>query len=199
MTVINGGPAPVKKRKAAEPDGVDEEEPHGIVALWVGAKDRPPVKHVEEDATLKEAVLLGENSFIWDEPEVADWMLRNLAEMLRADQRNLGCIVVYPGDGSGVPTGEDGSERPAPDVFKIAEGLKAALLKKHGIDAQRLAVLNGPAEESGSGRLEVWAVPRGAALPDPFKKRDEAVVEEEEEEQGEDGGAAQKTPPPTVR
>jgi hypothetical protein len=135
---------------------------------------------------------------MWEEREVADWMLENLAEMLRADQRNLGCIVVYPGDGSGVPTGEDGADRPAPDVFKIAEGWKAALLKKHGLDAQRLVVLNGPAEDYGRGRLEVWAVPRGAALPDPFKKQDDEAAAEEEQQQGEDGGAAQ-APPPTVR
>jgi hypothetical protein len=198
LTVINGGPAPVKQKKAVKSEDDYEEEPHGVVELWVGAKEKPPVKHVEEDSTLKEAVLLGSNSFEWEEPEVADWMLENVAETLRADERNLACVVVYPGDGSGVPAGVDGAERPAPDVFKIAEGWKAALLKKHGFDAQRLVVLNGPAEEYGGGRLEVWAVPRGASLPDPFKKQDDEAAAEEQEEQVEDGGAAQ-TPPPPVR
>ncbi|MBV9925841.1 MAG: hypothetical protein JOZ96_12555 [Acidobacteria bacterium] len=189
LTVINGGPASAKNKRRAKSEDDGEEDAYGIVEFWVGAKEKPPVKHVEEDSTLKEAVLLAENSFMWEEQDAADWMLENLSEMLRADQRNLGCIVVYPGDGSGVPTGVDGSDQPAPDVFKIAEGLKAALLKKQGFDAQRLVVLSGPAEDSGFGRLEVWAVPRGAAMPDPFKKKDA-------EERSEDGEAAQSPPPP---
>ncbi|MBV8855636.1 MAG: hypothetical protein JOZ02_01625 [Acidobacteria bacterium] len=196
LTVINGGTVPVKK-KVARAEGVDEEETYGQVELWVGPKDKPPVRHVEEDSTLTEAVLLGSNSFTWEEKEVADWMLSNLAEMMREDKRNVGCIVVYPGDGSGVPTGEGGADQPAPDVFKIAEGWKAELLKKHGFDAQRVVVLSGPAEDDGSGRLEVWAVPNGAPLPDPFKSRDDAGGEAEEEQDG--GGGAVQAPPPAVR
>lgn len=192
FTVINGGAVPVKKKTAVEEE---DEETYGRVEMWVGAKDKPPVKHVEEDSTLTAAVLLGSNSFMWEEDEAADWMLHNLAEAMREDKRNLGCIVIYPGDGSGVPTGPDGTDVPAPDVFKIAESWKAALLKKHGFDAQRVVFLSGPQEDSGMGRLEVWAVPNGAPLPDPFKSTDEAGGAVEEEQ----GDADVQTPPPTDR
>lgn len=195
LIVINGGAVPVKRR-APKVEGEMEEETYGRVELWVGAKEKPPVKHVEEDSTLTEALLLGTNSFMWEEKEVADWMLRNLAETMREDKRNVGCIVVYPGDGSGVPTGEHGADQPAPDVLKIAESWKATL-KKYGFDEQRVVVLSGPQEDSGMGRLEVWAVPYGAPLPDPFKRTDEAAGEADEE-QAEDDGAAQ-APPPTGR
>ena len=100
-----------------------------------------------------------------EEKETADWMLNNLAAMMRANKRNIGCIVVYPGDGSGVPTGEGGTEKPAPDVFKIAEGWKAELLKKHGFDVQRLVVLIGPQEDSAMGKLEVWPCPTARRCP----------------------------------
>lgn len=196
LTVINGGAVRVEKKKAAKADD-EEEEIYGRVELWVGPKDKPPVKHVEEDSTLKEAVFVGGNDFMDEEKEVADWMLKNLSEMMRGDKNSVGCIVVYPGDGTGVWDGDGETKRPAPDVFKMAEGWKAELVKKHGFDAERVVVLNGPREDSGSGKLEVWAVPYGAPLPDPFKSADEAVGGTDEE-QAEDGGDAQ-APPPTGR
>ena len=182
MTVINGGAVavPVKAKAAEGEEGDVEEETYGRVELWVGPKDKPPVKSVEEDATLSEALLLGGNSFLYEEADAAAWMLNSLSEMMRADKRNIGCIVVYPGDGTGVSTAEVGVERPAPDVFKIAQGWKDELLKKHGFESSRVVLLSGPQEDSAMGRLEVWAVPYGAALPDPFQE--EAVGEEESDE-----------------
>jgi hypothetical protein len=196
LTIINGGALPPKK-KAAKVEAEADEEVYGKVELWVGSKDRPPVKHVEEDSTLTEALFVGGNSFMDDEKDVADWLLNNLAEMMRANNRSVGCIVVYPGDGSGVPTGDGETERPAPNVFKMAEGWKAELLKKYGFDAQRLVILSGPQEDSAMGRLAVWAVPYGSPLPDPFARTEE-LSGEEVEEQGE-GGGAEPTPTPPVR
>jgi hypothetical protein len=195
MTVVNGGVVPVKKKKAAAA-GDEEEETYGRVELWVGTKDSPPVRHVEEESSLTQASLLGSNSFTWEEKEVADWMLHNLAEAMRADQRSVGCINVYPGDGSGVPTGEGGADQPAPDVLKIAEGWKAELLKKYGFDPLRVVVQSGPVEDYGTGRLEVWAVPQGAPLPDPFAKTEEQGDAGEAGEVEEGGGERQQTPPP---
>jgi hypothetical protein len=197
MTVINGGAVPAKKRKAPTAEGEVEEETYGRVELWVGPKEKPPVKHVEENSTLKEALFVGGNDFMDEEREVADWMLDNLSEMMRGDKNSVGCIVVYPGDGTGLWNEDGETKRPAPDAFKIAERWKAELIKKHGFDEQRVVVLSGPAEDSGSGKLEVWAVPQGAALPDPFKSTDETAGEAGEEE-AEDGEAAE-TPPPTAR
>lgn len=192
LTIIHGGVVPLVKKRQGE----EEAEVYGKVELWVGKKESPPVKHVEETTTLAEAMLLGANYFYDEEKNAADWMLNNLAEMMRADSKVVGCIVVYPGDGGTLPSGVQGAEKPAPDVFKIAEGWKAALLKKHGLDANRVVVMNGPQEDSSMGRLETWAVPYGAALPNPFAKEEAPALEEEGEEQLTEDGDAQAPPQP---
>jgi hypothetical protein len=184
LTVINGGALPFKGKP---PEGEEQEETYGSVELWVGAKDAPPVKHVEEDSVLKEALLIGSSSIVYEE-EAAGWLMNNLAETMRADGRSVGCIVVYPGDGSTVPTGEGGVEETPPDVFKMAQGWKAELLKKYGFASDRLVILSGPAEDWGAGRLEVWAVPHGAPLPDPF-------AESRREADAEEGGEEEQQPP----
>lgn len=197
LTVINGGALPVKAKTA---DAEGAEETYGSVELWVGAKGAPPVRHVEEDSALTGALLIGGESFFSEEGAAAEWLLNGLADTLRANGRSVGCIVVYPGDGSGVPTGEGGADEPAPDVFKMARSWKDALLKKHGFEPQRVLILSGPPQESGAGRLDVWAVPPGAPLPDPFA---EDAPDDGGEEGGKEGVDAEdgeaERPPPTVR
>lgn len=193
MTVINGGTLPVK---AKPPAGEEEEENYGSVHLWIGAKNAPPVKHVAEEDALTEALLVGGNNFLNEEKETADWLLNNLADMMRADSRSVGCIVVHPGDGSTAPTGAGGSEETTPDVFKMAQSWKAELLKKYGFDPNRVVILSGPAEGWSAGKLEVWAVPYGVPLPDPFA---EAVREADAEDGGEEQGGEEAPPPPPAR
>lgn len=193
MTVVNGGALPVK---AKPPVGEEAEETYGSVQLWVGAKDAPPVKHVEEENALTEALLVGGDSVLYAEKKAADWLLNNLADMMRADARSVGCIVVYPGDGSTVPTGAGGTEETPPDVFKMAQSWRAELLKKHGFEPNRVVILSGPAEDWSAGKLEVWAVPYGAPLPDPFA---EAVREAGAEDGGEEQGGEETQPPPPAR
>lgn len=192
VTVINGGALPVE---AKPPAGEEQEETYGKVEFWVGAKDAPPVRHVEDDAKLTGALLVGDSDTDFGVKETAAWLLDNLAEMMRADGRSVGCIVVYPGDGSTVPTGEGGAEALPPDAFKMAQGWKAELLKKHGFAPERVVILSGPAEDSGAGRIQVWAVPQGAPLPDPFAEaKGEAGAEEGGDEKG--GGEEKPSPPP---
>ncbi|HEX7313781.1 MAG TPA: hypothetical protein VF297_07655 [Pyrinomonadaceae bacterium] len=193
LTVISGGVVPPKKKS----EGEEEEVVYGHIELWVGKKESPPVKHVEVETALTEAVLLGTNSFYEEEDDAAAWMLNNLAAMMRADSKAVGCIIVYPGDGGTVPYGEGGTEKPAPDVFKIAEGWKAALLKKHGFEPGRVVVMNGPREAgTSSGRLETWAVPYGATMPDPFAEEAQPAFEQEGEGQGTEDGDGQSPPQP---
>jgi hypothetical protein len=192
LTVINGGALPVKGKP---PVGEEQEETYGSVELWVGAKDAPPVKHVEEGAKLTEVLLVGGSGVVYEPEETAGWLLDNLAEMMRANAGSVGCIVVRPGDGTTVHTGPGGTEESPPDVFKIAQGWKAELQKKYGFAPERLVILSGPAEEWSSASLQVWAVPRGAPLPDPFAEdKSEAGSEEGVEEGGE-----KEKPPPHVR
>ncbi|MDT7690055.1 MAG: hypothetical protein QOE46_2814 [Acidobacteriota bacterium] len=57
--------------------------------------------------------------------------------------------------------------------------LKKAELGKRGIEETRIVLMNGPARDWDSGRLELWAVPYGAALPNPFAADDEQAESEE--------------------
>lgn len=184
MTVINGGALP---QKAKPPKG-EEEETYGSVVFWVGAKGAPPVRHVEDDAKLTAALFLGDNYLFREEDETAKWVFDNLAEMMRANEKSVGCIVVYP-SGAGFPSDDGRVEEPPPDVFKIAQGWKAELQKRHGFAPDRVVILSGPAEEYGAGKLEVWAVPHGAPLPDPFAK-------DEQDAGGEEGGEEEQPQPP---
>lgn len=196
LTVVNGGALPVKSKP---PVGEEQEETYGSVQLWVGAKDAPPVKHVEEENALTEALFVGGDSFMNEmneEKKRADWLLNNLADMMRADARSVGCIVVYPGDGSTAPTGAEGSPETPPDVFKMAQSWKAELIKKHGFEPNRLVILSGPAEDWIAGKLEVWAVPHGAPLPDPFA---DAVRDAGAEDGDEEQGGEEAQPPPHAR
>ena len=195
LTVISGGPLPAAEKKEKAADGEEGEENYGSVEFWVGAKGSPPVKHVEEDAALTQALFVGGNSFFSEEEGA--WLLKNLAETMRGDEHSVGCIIVYPGDGLDIGTGEGGAEQPAPDAFKVAQGWKAELLKKHGFEQQRLVLLSGPQERWGAGRLEVWVVSHGAPLPDPFAELEREEAEEEGDGKGDGGEEVQ--PPPPVR
>ncbi len=203
VTVIHGGALPAKEK--AEGEDENWEDSPGRIELWVGPKDGPPpVKHVEEETRFDEAVMVSTSTFYGEEGEqkTAAWVLGNLVEMLRADEHSIACFVIYGGDGSGLQTGEEGVEEPAPDVFKLAEKWKAALLKKHGLAAHRVVLINGPQEEGSVGKIEAWAVPPGAALPDPFANAEEESAEEEEEgpaEGGEEGGEQKPPTPPGGR
>jgi len=192
VTVVNGGALPPKEKAEGEEEVWEAE--YGRLELWVGPKDgQPPVKHVEEEARLTEALRVSSSDF-YDEDDVRKttaWALDNLAEMLRTNENSIACIVIYGGSGEGLPTGEEGVERPVPDVFKVAEKWKAELLKKHGLAAHRVVLINGPQAGTGVGTIEAWAVPPGAALPDPF------VGEGEEDDPAEEGEGGEKQEAPT--
>ncbi len=169
LTIVNGGEVEVKKGAKKEED----DEQYGRVEFWVGEKGRPPVRDAPENGRLKEALLVGTSaSFAADDEKINDWVLANLADVLRADKRSVGCIIVFPGDGNQLITDADGVEKPPPDIFKLAEGWQAELAKKYGVEVARLVLMHGPPDEAGLGKIEAWAMPEGAAMPDPFAKKD---------------------------
>jgi hypothetical protein len=164
LTVVRAG-VNEGAQKGFQGEEADSLELYDRVELWVGAKDRPPVRHRPEKETLAEAVLVASiRDFFIDEEEVNGWALGNLFETARANPRSTACIIVFPDT-----TAHDGREKPA-DLFKAAASLKEAL-RKRGIDETRVVLMNGPADEY-NGRLELWAVPYGAAPPDPFAEAD---------------------------
>jgi hypothetical protein len=171
LTIINGGISKPKNKGTKK--GEDEEEQYGKVELWVGEKDKPPVKQVLERRTLTKAVLVGTGDNFPGDEKTNEWALNNLADMMRVDGRIVGCIIVFPGDGTPVITSDDGLEVTPPNIFKLADGWKTELSKKYNIEENRLVLMHGPRDEAGTGRIEAWAVPYGAAMPDPFGKKEE--------------------------
>jgi hypothetical protein len=85
--------------------------------------------------------------------------------VLRADEKLSLCLIVHPE----IPSGEDyKSPNDSPDIdqAKLVAKWKNELQEKYSIKDSRIIVIIAGADEL-SGRIEVWAVPPGAALPDP--------------------------------
>jgi hypothetical protein len=186
LTLIRGG-VNEGDRKGFQGEEEDRREAFGRIELWVGEKERPPVRHRAEKGTLKEAVLVaGVEGFWKDAEKIRKWALDNLFEALLASERSTACIVVFPDE----PAGADADSEVRPerriDLFQVAESLKAEL-RKRGIDETRIVLMHGPMRDS-SGELEFWAVPYGAELPNPFAEAEGEAEPEESEPEGTNRG-----------
>ena len=70
-------------------------------------------------------------------------------------------------------------ESPQADLMEVIEKWRDGLAKEYGISQQRLTVITVEADADLGESLELWFVPPGASLPDPFAKDEEEVVEDE--------------------
>jgi hypothetical protein len=178
LTIINGGVEKVKKKAKENDDDFDERQ-FGRVELWVGEKDKPPVRNVQEKRKLTEAILVGSISNYYLQEKERAWALNNLFESLRLNNQSTACIIVFPDTDPEPMRDENGDEIARPDPFKIAAEYKAELLKR-GIEETRIVLMNGPSTQFRMGSVELWAVPNGAAMPNPFAESDEEEQKEEE-------------------
>lgn len=179
LTVIRGG-VYKSRRKGVRSEDEDDTMETDRIELWIGEKGKPPVKHKPEKAILREAARVASlDGYSSDDEQINIWALDNLFEALRATQNGTACIVIFPSGDSddGLTVDSEGHEKKRPSVFQVAETLKAELLRR-GIAENRVVLMQGPAEDFGT--IELWAVPYGAAMPDPFAKVDTGTEESEE-------------------
>ncbi|HJQ33588.1 MAG TPA: hypothetical protein VJ866_15495 [Pyrinomonadaceae bacterium] len=180
LTVLRGGVNEGRVKGFQHDEDADDAEQFDRVELWVGEKEKPPVRERPEKATLKGAALVASvDSYSAGEEEINRWALDNLDTLLRANAHSTAYVVVYP-DGEPTPQSDgEGKETPPPDLFKRAEALKAEL-RGRGVDEARLVILSGPAKDYGA-RIELWAVPYGAAPPNPSAGEEQAEEPEGQE------------------
>ena len=87
--------------------------------------------------------------------------------MLRANDELIACVIIWPQkENEQIETDPD--EPAKIDPFKQAEEWKSDLVKKYGIAENRFALIPAVGNESKVGTFEVWLVPPGTPLPDPY-------------------------------
>lgn len=145
-----------------------------FIQLWILPKDAPPpVKEARRERTPKEAVEIGSYySYFLKIPQEERFIFDGFADVFRSNHELNVCFVIHPLVKS-VDKETAPDEPPDIEPLKIIEKWKAELAEKYGIKENRIFLLTAAPDESNSGMIEVWAVPLGAALPDPFAVNDE--------------------------
>lgn len=197
-----GDPAPgtwrrVAKRNAADmqDDGIEasrikiiyggrlkrKEDEYGDAKLqyWILPADSPPpVKKAKPERAPKESVQMGSYSnYELKYPKDERRIFEGLADVLRADGQLRVCLIVRPE----IPSGEKfelPEEPPDIDEAKLVEKWKSELQDKLGIKENRIFIIHAGADEYKGGTVEVWVVPLGASLPDPYASDEEPAIEE---------------------
>jgi hypothetical protein len=167
IKIIYGG---IVKKKKDE----DDVMPRAHLQFWILPADAPPpVKEAKPERTPKEAVQIGSyDNFYLKTPHDERWIFEGFADVLRANHKLNVCFIVHPliegGEKSTLP-----DLPPDIDPSKVIEKWKTELTEKYGIKESRIIVLTGAPDEYNNGMIEVWAVPLGVALPDPFASLNE--------------------------
>lgn len=163
IKIIYGGIA----KKKGEDDYEDAQSAR--IQLWILPADAPPpVKEAKPEKTPKEAIQLGSyDNYHLRTPHDEHLIFEGFADVLHANHKLNVCFIVHPL----IETGERETlpdEPPDIDPSKVIEKWKTELMEKYGIKENRIIVLTGAPDEYNNGMVEVWVVPLGAALPDPF-------------------------------
>lgn len=160
IKIIYGGV--VKREK-------NEDVQQAMVQFWILPSDAPPpVTEANPERAPKEAVQIGSyNDYLLKYPKEERWIFEGFADVLRANEQLSVCLIVRPRNaGREQDTGPD--EPPDIDPVKLVEQWKSELTEKLGIKESRIIVIHAAADEYNDGTVDVWVVPPGAALPDPY-------------------------------
>jgi hypothetical protein len=174
------------------------------IQRWVQPKDAPPpVEDAGAERAPSEASQIGRMGFYQLRYEgEARGLFEGFAQVLKADETLTAHLVVrlkWPrGEDDGEVVPPDPDEPPDLDPARLVEKWRADLRSKYGIGDQRLVVqFVPPQDESNTGELEAWAVPMGAAPPDPYAE-DPSEAEAGDEETKEEGSVEKPKEVPTA-
>jgi len=143
------------------------------VQLWILPKDTPlPVKEGSPEAVPTKAtqIYTAENYLLKD-PETERQIFKGFADVLRANEELSVCIITRPLAATVEKLSDD--EPPDIDPQKLTDKWRSELTEKLGIKSGRIIVLAAAANEFNEGTIEIWIVPRGADLPDPYRTDDD--------------------------
>jgi len=167
------------------------------VELWILPKQSPPpATSAGVEKVVAQTLRLNTiQTYESKEDGNVQWVLENLADMLRDDAKARGCLVVHPpqpdepveeerNDGTAKEKSSAGdSEGEAePNVVVLAGQWLKRLEKDFGIEEHRILVLIGRPDLWGSGEIETWVIPRDGDLPNPFAVPDNELSDGEAEE-----------------
>ena len=147
----------------------NEDAQFALVQLWVLPRDAPPpVKEAEPEGTPKKAVRIGTyNDYLLKYPNDERWVFNGFADVLRANEQLSVCLIARPRINV-LEQDVTPDEPPDIDTLELVDKWKAELMEKSGIKEDRIIVIHAAADESREGEVEVWIVPPGADLSDPF-------------------------------
>jgi hypothetical protein len=151
--------------------------------LWILPKNAPaPVKEAGPEREPTEAVrIVDANSRYWLRyPDKERLIMEGFADVLRANEHLSVCFIVRPPNGEGsspVDSSVETNEPPDVDLMKLVDKWKAKLGRDYGVKENRITVIPAAPDEYNADTLEVWVVPAGAALPDPYA-RDELMEDD---------------------
>lgn len=147
----------------------DVDPREAVVQLWITpAKAPPPVKEAAPEPAPKEAVQIGSyDDYLLKYPENERRVFEGFADVLRADERLSLCVIVRPRIGGTIQRAEEGEPQDI-NLLELVEKWQAELKGKLGIKEGRVMEMKATADEYNEGTIEVWVVPPGAPLPDPY-------------------------------
>jgi len=160
----------IKDDSDVEPSASDAK-----IQLWVlpGSAD-PPVKAAKDESSPTEAIKLGEyNDHMLRFPDEEKRVFERVADVIQTNRELRICFIVRPsipnpGDPE-VPVGPD--DPPDPGIVKLIEKWKLDLVGKSHVDNSRVLIIPAAADEENQGSVEVWLLPPGIAVPNPYALR----------------------------
>lgn len=160
--------------------------------LWVMDADAPPpVAANMRERTPEEAIQLGAyDKYSLNYPENSDWVFKAIEEVLASDANLNACVFVQlpfveieePGEvaaGDEEEAAETGERLPEVNLSLLVERWRGKLLEKKIANSRFVVQVVPPKDEFSAEGLDVWFVPKGAPLPDPFAEPDESHTPDE--------------------
>jgi hypothetical protein len=171
------------------------------VQLWILPPDAPPpvAEVTKPEPTPEEAVMWRSfNEYELKEASDKRRVFEGFADVLRSDKGLSVCIIVRQQSVAqenvepvteAEPEQNVEDEAPEVDLMELTGQWKSDLAKEYEINAQRFILLPAEAQDWNDNQIEIWLVPTGATLPDPY-----AENSVEADEAGEADGAQQEMP-----
>lgn len=153
--------------------------------LWVtGANAPPPATGNMKERTPAEPVHLGSyDSFGLSRDENADRVFEAIKDVLVADKNLNACVFVrLPYVGASEPDEDDreaaGNEVADINPSLLVERWRGKLLENKIENGRLIVQVVPPKDEFSTEGLDVWFVPKGMALPDPFAEPESHTPDE---------------------
>jgi hypothetical protein len=151
----------------------DQTPQDAEVQLWLLPKDTPlPLQEAKSEEAPTQSVQIGTfGDYELNDPGRERQAFEGFADVLRANEELSVYIISRPRGAELEKLSAD--DRPPIDPQKLAGKWKDELTDKLGIKSGRIIVISAVANEFNEGTIEVWIVPRGAVLPDPYRGSDD--------------------------